>query len=870
MAVTPASAEQLLFAEALPIVDPQARAAYLAEECGNDAALLARVQRLLRASENAGDFLEEPPTALHGLAEADPLANELGDNTGERIGRYKLLEKIGEGGCGVVYLAEQEEPVRRRVALKIIKLGMDTRSVVARLEAERQALALMDHPHIAKVLDGGATPTGRPYFVMELVRGVRITDFCDEMELSTEARLRLFIQVCQAIQHAHQKGIIHRDLKPSNILVTVNDGVPVPKVIDFGIAKAIGQRLTDKTLFTQFHSFIGTPAYVSPEQVEITSVDIDTRSDIYSLGVLLYELLTGDTPFDGNDLVRSGLDAMRRTIREQDPIRPSTRLTQLVGADVRRLSSKSERRIGAAAQSAIDTDLDWIVMKCLEKDRARRYATANGLASDVQRHLDHEPIVARPPGKLYRFRKLVQRHRAAFAAVFAVAAALIAGAVLSTWQALRAEKGEARATAALAALRATAPAFAAQARELAARGQFAEAIDKLDYAITLCPDCTEYLLGKGNLFQSQFQFGEAARSYRSVLRINPADAWTRRNLILSERLEQRENISPTEWENTLGELLVQMVSEQRSDSELKEIKARLFEISKKRIASLRISNANSLEQRLTVRPGNLFSLDLRDTDLSDLSPLHGLALDWLDLAGCPVSDLNPLRGMPLGQLNLASTRVTDLQPIRDLKELRVLSLYACTVSNLSFLEGLQLVWLDLNATPVADLTPLRGMPIRALTLRNTRVTDLGPLAGMPLTDLDCTSIPAFDFSSLANCATLEVLHLTASAVKTLDPFRKCKLQTLRMNNTAIADLSPVAGMPLSLICFFESSVTDVAPLSQCANLQRIGLAEHALKIEPLRGLTNLLRISYRADQNGEPAESAAEFWRADLKTVNAK
>ena len=509
-------------------------------------------------------------------------------------------------------------------------------------------------------------------------------------------------------------------------------------------------------------------------------------------------------------------------------------------------------------------------MKCLEKDRARRYATANGLALDVQRHLDHEPIVARPPGNLYRFRKLVQRHRAAFAAVFGIAAALIAGAVLSTWQAIRAEKGEARANAALAALRATAPAFAAQARELAARGQFAEAIDKFDYAITLCPERTEYLLGKGNLFQSRLQFAEAVPSYRSILRTDPADAHARRNLILSERLEQRENTSPADWENTLGELLVLMVSEQRPEPELKEIQARLLAVSQKRVASLEISDAAALAQRLTIRPGNLFGLNLRETDLTDLSPLHGLPLEWLDLAGCPVSDISPLRGMPLSQLNLASTRVTDLEPIRDLKALGALSLQACVVSNLAALEGLQLFWLDLSETPVVDLTPLRGSPIRALTLRNTRVADLAPLAGMRLTDLDCTSIPAFDFSPLANCTTLSNLTLTASGVKTLDPFRKCKLQTLRMNNTAIADLSPVAGMPLSLICFFDSGISDVAPLAQCPNLERIGLAEHALKIEPLRALTNLLRISYRADQNGEPAESAAEFWRGHLQTVRTE
>ena len=300
-----------------------------------------RIEALLLAAEQAGNFLEEPPTGLTKGAGSTLAITEPSERTGDRIGRYKLLQQIGEGGCGVVYMAEQEEPVRRRVALKVIKLGMDTKSVIARFEAERQALALMDHPNIAKVFDGGVTQTGRPYFVMELVRGVRITDFCDEARLSTEARLRLFVQVCQAVQHAHQKGIIHRDLKPSNILVTVNDGAPVPKVIDFGIAKATGQRLTDKTLFTQFHAFIGTPAYTSPEQAEMSSVDIDTRSDLYSLCVLLYELLTGRTPFDGEELLRSDLDEMRRVIREEEPARPSMRLSTLLADE---LTSSARRR----------------------------------------------------------------------------------------------------------------------------------------------------------------------------------------------------------------------------------------------------------------------------------------------------------------------------------------------------------------------------------------------------------------------------------------------------------------------------------------------------------------------------------------------
>ena len=419
-----------LFLEAAEIEDAAARAAFLDLACGKDAGLRRRVEELLAADQEAGQP-PPPPAAL----EPRP-----GESVGSVIGRYKLLQQIGEGGCGVVYMAEQVEAVRRQVALKIIKLGMDTKSVVARFEAERQALALMDHPNIAKVHDAGATETGRPYFVMELVRGIKITDYCDQNNLSTRQRLDLFMQVCDAVQHAHQKGVIHRDLKPSNILVTQSDGVPVPKVIDFGIAKAItDQRLTDKTLYTAFEQFLGTPAYMSPEQAELSELGTDTRSDIYSLGVLLYELLTGSTPFDTQELLKAGLDEMRRTIREEEPPTPSSRLIQA------RLGSNSARTDRSALHiphSAIDQDLDWIVMKCLEKDRARRYETASGLARDIERHLSNEPVTASPPGKLYRLRKLVLRNKLTFSVAALIFLVLVLGVTASTWQAIRARRAE--------------------------------------------------------------------------------------------------------------------------------------------------------------------------------------------------------------------------------------------------------------------------------------------------------------------------------------------------------------------------------------------------------------------------------------------
>ncbi len=416
-----------VFSQALERKSPAERERFLAEASKDEPELRSQVESLLKAHEQAGDFLGQtmrlPPPDFGW----EPL--------GTIIGRYKLLEKIGEGGFGVVYMAEQQEPVQRKVALKIIKPGMDTREVIARFEAERQALALMDHPNIARVLDGGATEAGRPYFVMELVRGVPITDFCDRKNLSAAERLRLFIKVCQAVQHAHQKAVIHRDLKPSNILVTLHDSEPVPKVIDFGVVKALGHKLTEKTLFTGFAQMIGTPAYMAPEQAEMSGLDIDTRSDIYSLGVLLYELLTGVTPFDRETLAKATLDEIRRMLRETDPLKPSTRLRRL--GDRLTEVAKHRHTEPAALSRLVRGDLDWIVMKCLEKDRARLYQTANGLAMDVERHMKTEPVAARPSSAAYRLQKLVGRHKLAFAAAIGVTAALAIGIGVSTWMFLK-------------------------------------------------------------------------------------------------------------------------------------------------------------------------------------------------------------------------------------------------------------------------------------------------------------------------------------------------------------------------------------------------------------------------------------------------
>jgi eukaryotic-like serine/threonine-protein kinase len=431
--------EEALFAGALNHPAAQDRAAYLLRACPDDEALRRKVESLARAHFAAENFMKHPAPEDDGHGPGGTVIVPATERPGDWIGPYKLREQVGEGGCGVVYVADQDEPIRRRVALKVIKLGMDTKAVIARFEAERQALAMMEHPNIAKVLDAGTTRAGRPYFVMELVRGMAITRYCDQEKLDTEARLELFIKVCQAIQHAHQKGIIHRDIKPSNVLVTLHDGVPVPKVIDFGIAKPTRQNLTDQTVYTQLHQFLGTPAYMSPEQAEMSGLDIDTRADIYSLGVLLYELLTGSTPFDASELLSSGLDEMRRIIREREPVRPSTKLSQTLEVVPPDLAKESAQVAAQKLQRARDRvceirgDLDWVVMKCLEKDRGRRYETASALAQEVMRHLHDEPVQARPPSALYRFQKAWRRHRLAFNAGLAVAAALVAGLALSLW-----------------------------------------------------------------------------------------------------------------------------------------------------------------------------------------------------------------------------------------------------------------------------------------------------------------------------------------------------------------------------------------------------------------------------------------------------
>ncbi len=644
-------AEEIFF-KALEKSTAPERVKYLDVACAGQPELRAKVEKLLAAQPRAGTFLEmdarlsatrmyeaNEPSAIEGTVVA---------------GKYKLLQQIGEGGMGSVWMADQTEPVKRRVAVKLIRVERgNTKMILSRFEAERQAIALMDHPHIARLLDAGTTDVGQPYFVMELVKGIPLTEYCDVHKLSIPERLALFQQVCSAVQHAHQKGIIHRDLKPTNILVESHDGKPVPKVIDFGLAKATsGLQLTERTLFTAFGNVMGTPTYMAPEQAAFNAVDIDTRADVYSLGVILYEMLTGTTPITRETVKKAALDEMLKLIREQEAPKPSSRLSTAGSKP----NIAANRNIDPAKLSKLlRGDLDWVVLKALEKDRKRRYETANGLAADIQRHLSNEPVVARSPSAAYRLQKTWQRNKLAFAAGAAIAASLVIGIAASVSQAVRATSAENRAVAALDELRATAPAFAEQARGLAAQERFGEAIEKLDYAVKLRPDAAEYLVAKGDLLECQLKLAEAAATYREALHVKPDLSRAEESAKLCyELLAAKPAEQGTPARESLAKLYLAMQQQQRPAAEMMPV-ARLLGDEKKllvdywlaRLKDLPVSAERPLKERLTVRDDGRLALDLGGTKVIDLSPLAGAPLAALDVSGSKeqsdLTDLSPLR-----------------------------------------------------------------------------------------------------------------------------------------------------------------------------------------------------------------------------------
>jgi serine/threonine protein kinase len=825
---------------------------YLRFACEGDPEMRFGVELLLAAIGDVSFMARgaDDPASELGSTEFERLKLE---EAGDRIGPYRLLQQIGEGGFGVVWIAEQEKPVRRQAALKIIKLGMDTKEVIVRFEQERQALAMMDHPNIAKVFDAGATPTGRPYFVMEMVQGVSITSYCDQNQLSMRDRLRLFIQVCSAVQHAHQKGIIHRDLKPTNILVSLHDDVPVPKVIDFGVAKATQGKVTDITILTKLECMVGTPLYMSPEQAEMKGGDVDTRSDIYSLGVLLYELLTGRTPLDRQDLVKAGAWEIRRVITEGDPKKPSTALISMEAG--RRTAVARQRRsdIGRLI-SSIRGDLDWIVMKALERDRNRRYDTASGFGKDVERHLANEPVLARPPSVAYKFDRFFRRNKAAVRSGVAVLLALVAGVVGVFVQAVQTGREARRANLALDDLRASAPAFAEQAETLAQQERFSEAVEKLHYAAKLRPDVAEYLVKQGDLFECQFRLAEAVDAYRAALLLDPANARAISNSNLCQELLAVSTPGKPLSRESLTKLLDAMQREQRPAAQLLPIarrlgaeKALLLSVWSERLKTLSIPPEMPLKSRLRMADDGLLTLDLSRTKIADLSLLRGMPLAELDCTGCGnLTDLTALGELPLRNLNVSGTGVHDLAPLAAVRTLRILDLSGSQVTGLQALSGLQLRVLKLNRLAVYDLAPLRGMPLQQLAIDRTAVRELSPLVGLPLNWLSCDSIPAIHFEALAGLS----------------------LEFLSLRNTRCYDLAFLRRMPLRELfltgCFASNSMV----LSELHTLEVLALPERfrsvpELGIPALRNHLQLRQLGFESaeEPQANALPSAVEFWR---------
>ncbi len=891
----PTNHEEAIFdaASQLPL---EQRADYLRQACGSDEALRQRVEALLKADEKAGGFMNEPASPRPTIILSIPVTEKAGD----KIGRYKLLQQIGEGGCGVVYMAEQEEPVRRRVALKVIKLGMDTKSVIARFEAERQALAMMDHPNIAKVLDAGATENGRPYFVMELVRGIKMTDYCDQNKLSTVERLGLFMQVCNAIQHAHQKGIIHRDIKPSNILVTLHDGVPVPKVIDFGIAKATQGRLTDQTLFTAFEQFIGTPAYMSPEQAEMSGLDVDTRSDIYALGVLLYELLTGRTPFDAKELLQSGLDELRRTIREKEPARPSTRLSTMLDADLTVVAQRRQSEVPKLI-SSLRGDLDWIVMKSLEKDRTRRYETANGFAMDVQRYLANEPIIARPPGTFYRFQKLVRRNRAIFAAASVGMAVLVIGLIVSLYLFIQERSALKRAIAAEEKEKEYQDRLehdVAMSHQIARvglvlmSGKYEES-EKLLSGVPPYTSLVPFYNVFGKMHARRGEWLQAATNWQLVVTLAPADHIGYQFLgpvllevndvdgykkFRTQLLQQFGNTT----DPRLAERMVKASLDIPATADEMAIISKMADVAASGdthdehygfnvyvigLTQFRMGNyadaTNTLRKAINMdigwhcRTEAYIVLAMAEYQLGQVNKSREDLAEAVDaiknkLPGLPDLDDDAWHEWTHAQILLreadamipgAPTLTPNTSEIPAWQTALTQAGYKFNAKHLN--DG---TWdVEIEDQPLTNLMILHGADISSLSLENTAVSDLGPLRGMPLQEL----------------------WLRGTRVTDLTPLQGMPLTFIQISETHVSDISPLRGMPLRSVRMSDcTNLTNIEPIIGITSLQSIMVPMTATNLDLLRGETNIQRISFKYDRAIKgPAQTAAEFWVQQDKTA---